>query len=95
MIICIVNVKKEKNRKKPQRSVLALLLFNIYINNLFFLAENTKVCNYADDTTFYACDSDWHNLILRLEHDSVLSIEWRECNYMKLNQDQCYLLLSV
>ena len=35
-----------------------------------------------------------HNLILRLEHDSVLAIEWLECDCMKLNQDQCHLLIS-
>ena len=49
------------------------------MNNLFFLAENTNVCNYVDDTTFYTCDSNLHNLFLRLEHDSVLAIEWFEC----------------
>ena len=69
-------------------------MFNIYINDLFFLTEKTNVCNYADDTTFYACDSDLHYLISRLEHDSVLAIEWFECNYMKLNQDKCHLLIS-
>ena len=31
------------------------------------------------------------NLILTLEHDSVLAIEWFECNYMKLSQDKCHL----
>ena len=78
----------------PQRSVLGPLLFNIYINDLFFLTENTNACNYADDTTFYACDSDLSHLISRLEHDSVLAIEWFDCNYMKLNQDKCHLLIS-
>ena len=51
-------------------------------------------CNYADGTTFYACDSDLHYLISRLEHDSRLAIEWFECNYLKLNQDKCHLLIS-
>ena len=78
----------------PQGFVLGLFLFNIYINELFFLAENTNICIYVGDTTFYACDSDLHNLILRLEHDYVLVIEWFECNYMKLNQDKYHLLIS-
>ena len=30
--------------------------FNIYLNDLFYLAESTEVCNFADDTTFFACD---------------------------------------
>ena len=77
-----------------QGSVLGPLLFNIYIDDLLFLTENTDVCSYADDTTFYACDSDLHYLISKLEHYSVLAIEWFECNYMKLNQDKCHLLIS-
>ena len=78
----------------PQGSVLGPLLFNICINDLFFLIENTNVCNYTDDTTFYTFDSDLRNLISRLKHDSVLAIEWFECNYMNLNQDKCHLLIS-
>ena len=40
----------------PQGSVLGRLLLNIYINDSFRLTEINDVCNYADDTTFHACD---------------------------------------
>ena len=78
----------------PQGSVSDPLLFNIYLNDLFYLVESTKVYNFADDTTFFACDKDLKTLISSLEHDSHLAIEWFESNYMKLNQDKCHLLVS-
>ena len=37
---------------------------------------------------------DLHSLIRRLENDSSLAIEWFENNNMKLNQDNCHLLIS-
>ena len=78
----------------PQLSILGPLLFNIYINDLFWLNEQTDVCNYADDTTFYACDINLESVLLRLEHDSLLAIDWFESNFMKLNSDKCHLLIS-
>ena len=61
---------------------------------MFFLTEFTDVCNFADDTTFFACDSDLKHLMERLEHDTKLAIEWFENNYMKLNEDKCHLLVA-
>ena len=78
----------------PQGSVLGPLLFNIYLNDLFYIAESTNVCNFPDDTTFYACDKDVNSPINRLERDCYLAIEWFENNSMKLNQDICHLLVS-
>ena len=47
----------------------------IYLNDLFFLVDYTEVCNFADDTTFFAYVKDLGSLINRLEHDSFLAIE--------------------
>ena len=52
------------------------------------------MCNYADDTTFHACDLDLKSIIARLEHDAALAIEWFESNYMKLNQDKYHFQFS-
>ena len=61
---------------------------------MFFLTECTDVCDFADDTTFFACDSDLSHLKEKLEHDTKLAIEWFENNYMKLNEDKCHLLVA-
>ena len=61
---------------------------------MLYLTESTEVCNFVDDTTFFACDEHLNSLIKRLGHDSLLAIEWLQNNNMKLNQDKCHLLVS-
>ena len=40
----------------PPCSVLEPLLFNIFINDLFFIVSNSHLSNYVDDNTLYAFD---------------------------------------
>ena len=47
-------------------SVLEPLLLNIYLNDLHMFLEETEICNYADDTTIYACGPNIKNFIMHL-----------------------------
>ena len=78
----------------PQGSVLGPLLFNIYLNDLFFQFINTHTCNFADDTTLSACSLNLEELLHDLEYDTLSAIIWFENNYMKLNQSKCHFMIS-
>ena len=44
--------------------------------------------------TFYICDSSLEDLLNKQERNVNLSIEWADCNYMKLNEDMYHLIIS-
>ena len=78
----------------PQGSVLGPILFNIYLNDLFFRLKDIDVCNFADDTTPYVCGENLTNVLYKLEANSALAISWFKSNYMKINTEKCHLILS-
>ena len=84
---------QESIKGVPQGSVLGPLLFNVFINDLFFLVEETDICNYADDTTIYVCGHELEHIVSSLETDAQKLSKWFLDNCMKLNPDKCHLLI--
>ena len=79
----------------PEGSALGPLLFNIHLNDIFYILNDVEICSYADDTTPNVCDGSLKVAIEKLEKSSQLAIKWLNHNYMKLNAEKCQFLISL
>ena len=58
------------------------LLFDIFINDIFYFIEHGKLYNYADDNTLSYADQDYNTLIIVLEKEISILIECFKINCM-------------
>ena len=77
----------------PQGSILGPLLFNIFLNDIFYFITNISIANYADDNTPYATDKNITSLLETLEIETNVLLDWFRVNEMKPNEDKCHLLV--
>ena len=55
----------------PQGLILGPLLFNVFINDIFFLIEKSEICNFADDNALCSCDRS----LLRIKENLTFDIK--------------------
>ena len=78
----------------PQGSILGPLLFNIYLNDIFYFLQEGSIANFADDTTPYDVKDSYDELIGSLQLDSNILLDWFRDNFFRLNADKCKLLIA-
>ena len=53
-----------------------------------------NVFTFADDTTPFVCNKNLDFVLNELERNSYVAIDWFQNNYMKMNSEKCYLLVT-
>ena len=77
----------------PQGSILGPLLFNIFLNDIFYFITDISIANYADDNTPYTTKNSITSLLETLEVETNTLLDWFRNNEMKPNEDKCHLLV--
>ena len=84
------------NKGVPQGSILGPILFNIFINDLFFFITKSEVCNFADDNTLYSCNKNLEHVLSSLKYDLRNVLDWFKINSMKANPGKFqFMVLGV
>ena len=86
---CDFSLCKEIFSEDPQGSILVTLLFNIYINGIFFFVDEAFLSNYADDTALYSVEKHIFKQLILTKNSTYLQ-KWYYDNYMGLNPGKCY-----
>ena len=69
----------------PQGSILGPIIFNIFINDLFFIFERANLHGFSDDNTLSAKAKALDQLKLILSNESEKAIDWLDYNNMMVN----------
>ena len=76
-------------KRAPQGSDLEPILFNIYLNGLFYFLHS-NICNFADDTTHHVCDKNLNFVMQELEKITYIALKFFGENNMKMNASKCH-----
>jgi len=77
----------------PQGSILGLLLFSIFVNDLPTVVEHAEVNMYADDTELHCCGNSLQTVESNRQSDLDRIHCWLQANRLQLNISKSIIML--
>ena len=90
----IYSPKRKLKYGVPQGSILGPLLFNLFLNDIFYFIKESNLANYADDTTAYLSKQGVFPFLHTLKSETEIVLEWFKTNEMKSNSEKCHLIVA-
>ena len=84
----VVSSWAEIQKGVPQGSTLGPLLFNVFINDIFYFIKNCTLYNYADENTLSFHSPAFEELIKVLQCEGKILIDWFSFNCMQANPNK-------
>ena len=84
----IGNVKSEWqqiSKGVPQGSILGPLIFNIFMNDLFYFVKRGNLFNYADDNSLSVNSKELNIVSQLLQSEAEVTVRWFCSNAMEAN----------
>ena len=72
----------------PQGSILGPLIFNIFLNDIFYFVSKGDLYNYADDNCISVSHKDIRLVSAELENETQIMTKWFADNSLKANVDK-------
>ena len=88
-----VGILKEIISGVPQGSILGPILFNIFINDLFYFVDGDNLHNFTDDNTLSDQPDSIGELVENLQYLCEVANDWVDHNNMIANPSKFHTIL--
>ena len=77
-----------------QGSILGPLLLNVFINDIFYFAQDAYICNFADGNSLYSIEDNFKEIKTMLKKNFKILQGWFYQNHIVLNPRKCHYLIT-